>query len=126
VDFLNTGVPHAVIFVDDIETVSVEKIGKEIRNCALFAPEGTNVTFAQLREGNSLSVRTFERGVEGETLACGTGATAAALVACKKFNYTSPIQVQLRSKERLIIGFVHKNDQFDEVTCQGMAKKLGL
>jgi len=75
----NTGVPHAVVFVDDIDDFDVESEGPEIRYSEQF-PEGANANFAQLRDG-VLHVRTYERGVEAETLSCGTGATAAAVIA---------------------------------------------
>ena len=78
--FLNTGTRHFVKFVPDVEAVDVEKEGAAIRNDVAFAPEGTNVNFVQACDG-FLKVRTFEKGVEGETLACGTGITASAIAA---------------------------------------------
>jgi len=76
--FLNTGVPHLVMFVDSIEGIDVEQVGRKYRYDARFAPGGTNVNFVQVL-GNNLKVRTYERGVERETLACGTGNIAAAI-----------------------------------------------
>lgn len=78
--FLNTGVPHLVIFLDDLDSVNVNDYGRKLRNLAQFAPAGTNVNFVKA-EGSVLQVRTYERGVEGETLACGTGNVAAAIAA---------------------------------------------
>ncbi|HJJ47632.1 MAG TPA: diaminopimelate epimerase [Methanocorpusculum sp.] len=78
----NTGVPHAVIFVDDVDAIDIMKEAPEIRS-AKYYPEGTNVNFVQVTGADSISVRTFERGVEGETLSCGTGSTASAFVAVK-------------------------------------------
>lgn len=78
--FLNTGTRHFVKFVPDVEAVDVEKEGAVIRNDAAFAPEGTNANFVQVCDG-FLKIRTFEKGVEGETLACGTGITASAIAA---------------------------------------------
>ncbi len=78
--FLNTGVPHLVLFVDSIEGIDVEQVGRKYRYDARFAPNGTNVNFVQVL-GNNLKVRTYERGVERETLACGTGNIAAAIAA---------------------------------------------
>ncbi|MCL2389459.1 MAG: diaminopimelate epimerase, partial [Elusimicrobia bacterium] len=80
-DFINTGVPHAVIFVKDIEKINVAKYGKIVRNAANFKPAGTNVNFVQVVDNKNILVRTYERGVEGETLACGTGVTAAACIS---------------------------------------------
>ena len=77
---VNTGVPHAVVFVKDLETIDMIKIAPQIRFSQFF-PSGANVNFVQVTGGNSLEIRTWERGVEGETLSCGTGATASAAVA---------------------------------------------
>jgi diaminopimelate epimerase len=79
---VNTGVPHAVVFVEDVDSVELEGLAPPIRNHATF-PKGANVNFVQVTGKNSLKIRTFERGIEGETLSCGTGATAAAAMAHK-------------------------------------------
>ena len=81
VHFVDTGVPHVVVFVQDLPTVDVATIGIAIRFNKRFAPAGTNVNFVQVKDAGSLLLRTYERGVEGETLACGTGAAAAQVVA---------------------------------------------
>lgn len=80
--FLNTGTRHFVLFTDDAEAVDIEKKGTELRWDNEFAPEGANINFVQILEDGSLKVRTFEKGVEAETLACGTGLTACAIAAC--------------------------------------------
>ncbi|NLV25854.1 MAG: diaminopimelate epimerase [Methanomicrobiales archaeon] len=77
---VNTGVPHAVIFVRDLEMVDIGKVAPPIRSSTFF-PQGANVNFVQITEQNTIKIRTFERGVEGETLSCGTGATASAAIA---------------------------------------------
>ena len=80
---VDTGVPHAVLYVPDADQAMVQSLGAEIRGHPHFAPRGTNVNFVQLLGGGALRVRTYERGVEGETLACGTGVTAAALISAE-------------------------------------------
>ena len=99
--FINTGVPHAVLFVGELEKIDVALEGKKIRHSPLFAPAGANVNFVTQRGNGTLAIRTYERGVESETLACGTGATAAALVAHKLYDLPSPIDVYVRSGESL-------------------------
>ena len=81
VHFSDTGVPHAVVFVDDVEAVDIMELGPAIRYHEHFASAGTNVNFAQVVDGNSMLLRTYERGVEDETYACGTGAAATQLLA---------------------------------------------
>ena len=79
---VNTGVPHAIIFVDDVTSIALETVAPEIRNHPSF-PEGANVDFVEKNGEDSLRIRTYERGIEGETLSCGTGATASAAMAHK-------------------------------------------
>jgi diaminopimelate epimerase len=77
----NTGVPHAVLYVPNADKAMVQSLGSEIRRHSHFGPRGTNVNFVQVLGPNHIRVRTFERGVEGETLACGTGVSAAAMIS---------------------------------------------
>ena len=93
VDFVNTGVEHAVVRVDDLDGLDLQKVGRGIRNHGLFAPAGTNANFVKVEVDGTLSLRTYERGVEAETLACGTGATAAALVAARQGWVDLPVAV---------------------------------
>jgi diaminopimelate epimerase len=105
---VNTGVPHAVVVVDgvsELESYNVVGEGREVRFHGHFAPAGTNVNFIALVDSRSLAVRTYERGVEDETLACGTGATAAALVAAAKGLVKPPVMVRTRGGEILAIHF---------------------
>lgn len=114
---VNTGVPHAVIFVEDVERVEVERIAPEIRHHSSF-PKGANVNFVEPRE-DSLIVRTFERGVEAETLSCGTGATASAAVARRlRLIEKDEIHVFTRGGE-LIISF-----EGDEAYMEGPAETV--
>jgi diaminopimelate epimerase len=118
---LDTGVPHAVLFVPEADRAMVQNLGAEIRRHGHFAPRGTNVNFVQLLGENAIRVRTFERGVEGETLACGTGVTASALIAAELHQLRSPVQVQVQSGERLEVNFEKSGGQFINVTLSGPA-----
>ncbi len=121
VHFLNTGVPHAVVFVEDVGSVDVEKDGAALRYHAAFAPKGTNANFAQVLGPNSIALRTYERGVEGETLACGTGVCAAALLHSVRQGSPSPIQVKVRGGDTLEVGFETSERAFRNVTLTGPA-----
>ncbi len=102
--FGNTGVPHAVVIVDDTEKIDVEKLGAELRYHGIFAPSGTNVDFAELRKINGAHrIRTYERGVEGETLACGTGICASALVLHEFFGEGQKVALLSRSGAELAV-----------------------
>ena len=118
---INTGVPHAVIFVDDLESDHWMKLAPQIRHHAIFAPHGTNVNFIKIDPSGVVNIRTYERGVEGETLACGTGAIAAALTASTLYCVKSPVKVKPRSNESLKIGFKLVNDKPEQVTMSGPA-----
>lgn len=119
---LNTGVPHAVVFVADVEQAAVCRLGAEIRYHRQFAPQGTNVNFVQLLGSGSIRVRTYERGVEGETLACGTGVTAAALISARINQFPSPIAVQVRGGDTLEVSFDEKAGGFTDVRLNGPAE----
>jgi len=101
-----TGVPHAVVFVDDLEKVDVVGLGRELRHHKAFAPDGANVNFVSVRNRSSLLVRTYERGVEDETLACGTGCTASAVIAAVREMVRPPVECITRGGESLHISFV--------------------
>ncbi|MBU0485098.1 MAG: diaminopimelate epimerase [Proteobacteria bacterium] len=101
---INTGVPHAVHFVEDYSSTPVLEWGRTIRHHKLFQPAGTNVNFVMLPQ-NEMYVRTYERGVEDETMACGTGAVASALIAALHGHVTSPAKVTTSGGEQLIIHF---------------------
>ncbi|WP_339136082.1 MAG: diaminopimelate epimerase [Candidatus Electrothrix sp. GW3-4] len=101
---IDTGVPHAVLFVDDIDQTDVRAIGSGIRHHQTFIPAGTNVNFAQ-RQEDAIKVRTYERGVEDETLACGTGAAASAIIAALLGQAASPVDITTSGGDRLTIMF---------------------
>jgi diaminopimelate epimerase len=119
---INTGVPHAVLFVADADKAMVQPLGSEIRFHSHFAPRGTNVNFVQVRGPNAIRVRTYERGVEGETLACGTGVTASALISSALHQFKSPVQVQVQSGEMLEVSFDDAGGKFANVGLTGPAE----
>lgn len=122
---INTGVPHAVVFQngsDRLQRLDVERWGKALRSHPHFEPTGTNVDFVAVRDPHNLAVRTYERGVEEETLACGTGAVAAALVAGKRGQVQSPVQVTTSGGEILSVHFSGHGDRFSEVCLEGEAR----
>ena len=118
---LNTGVPHAVLMVDDADQAMVGPIGNEVRFHKHLAPKGTNVNFVQRLGGNSIRVRTYERGVEGETLACGTGVVASALISHALFQVASPISVKVQGGDMLEVSFRREGESFKEVFLKGPA-----
>ena len=122
VDFLNTGVPHAVLFVRSVRSIDVAKQGRAIRYHSAFAPSGTNVNFVEIGRGNRIHVRTYERGVEGETLACGTGVVASSILSNLRRGLRPPIQVATRGGDHLRVGFSMVNGQARKVTLQGPAR----
>lgn len=118
---LNTGVPHAVTFVQNLEETPVVELGRSLRHHQRFAPAGTNANFVQILAPSSLAIRTYERGVENETLACGTGVVAAALIHHHLTKATAPITVQVRGGDTLEVGFIHENGHPGAVTLAGPA-----
>ena len=124
VNSINTGVPHVVVMGDSVENVDVYGLGREIRYHKDFAPAGTNVNFICRQNSGQLAIRTYERGVEDETLACGTGSIASALVASRITGWTSPIRLVTRSRESLIIYFREDNGRFTDVYLEGDARLI--
>ncbi len=122
VSSVNTGVPHVVIIKDTVEDVDVLGQGRKIRYHQTFAPAGTNVNFICQKKRGELAIRTYERGVEDETLACGTGSIAAALVFSCKVNWTSPINLVTRSGESLTIHFSKNDGIFSDIYLEGDAR----
>lgn len=118
---IDTGVPHAVVPVTDAEQAPVQSMGREIRFHPHFAPAGTNVNFVQVIEPGRIQVRTYERGVEGETLACGTGVTAAALICARREGFESPLRVRVAGGETLEVAFTKQDEAFTNVRLTGPA-----
>jgi diaminopimelate epimerase len=119
--FVNTGVPHVVLPVADLDAAPVAQAGRAIRFHPLFQPAGTNVNFIQVTGPQELRVRTYERGVEAETLACGTGSVAAALIASRLHALPSPVAVHPSSGETLTIYFENQHEHFQSVYLEGEA-----
>ncbi len=119
VDFINTGVPHVVVYVEDLSNHPVKEQGRDIRYHTRFAPEGTNADFMKAIGPDQLEIRTYERGVEDETLACGTGSIACALLASIRGMVSPPVKVKTRGGEELIIYFQRKGDSFEQVWLEG-------
>ena len=116
---INTGVPHAVLFVPDIRRANVPQLGPVLRHHRAFRPAGTNVDFVHIASDRTLKLRTYERGVEAETLACGTGAVAAALVAAGLGRVKSPVVITPKSGERLVVRF-----SASEVSLEGEVHRI--
>ena len=121
---VNTGVPHVVIRVDDIESAPIVELGRQIRQHPEFAPAGTNVNFIASVNANRLAIRTYERGVEDETLACGTGSVAGALVHALQNGTESPIDMITRSGNRLTIHYEVKGDTCTAAYLEGDARVI--
>lgn len=119
---INTGVPHVVVAGEDPAAADIVPLGREIRYHDAFAPAGTNVNFVYPQGEHQLQVRTYERGVEDETLACGTGCVAAALVTAVRSGWPSPIPVTTRSGGVLTIHFEREGEAFREVFLEGDAR----
>jgi len=131
VSFLDTGSPHVVININDIfidktvanniDDVPVFEIGKEIRYLKEFSPGGTNVNFIMIKN-NKVYIRTYERGVENETLACGTGAAASAIIASLKYGVSSPVNLITKGGDELIVDFAVYQKKIKELALTGPAK----
>ncbi|MBI4549629.1 MAG: diaminopimelate epimerase [Candidatus Omnitrophica bacterium] len=120
-NFINTGVPHAVHFVPQLASVDVDRLGAAVRHHAHFKPAGTNVNFVEVTGGDSISVRTYERGV-GETQACGTGVTASALVSALTGRVKPPVKVRTFGGEILTVYFLLNGRSAGEVHLEGRAR----
>jgi diaminopimelate epimerase len=121
--FMNTGVPHTVIHVPDAEKADVIGQGRAVRHSPVF-PRGTNVNFVQVVDANHLLVRTYERGVEDETLACGTGVVAAALVTNRVRGLALPLRIKVRGGDVLTVDARAEGESFHEVTLTGPATEV--
>lgn len=112
--FINTGAPHTVVFMEGMNQANIKSIGRHIRYHSLFAPAGTNVNLVQIVSDSKIIVRTYERGVEDETLACGSGAVAAAAISFLVKNLKPPITCSFKGGD-LLIDFKFENGAFKDV-----------
>jgi len=122
VHFINTGVPHAVHFVENIKEYPVKKMGAEIRYHKIFEPDGTNADFVEAQDDSTILVRTYERGVEDETLACGTGVVASAVISHLVNGTKEPVKAIVRSGETLKVYFKKEHNAFRDVYLEGSAR----
>ena len=122
VHFINSGVPHVVIPVAKIDNADVRREGAAVRNHKMFSPNGANVNFMEKRGPNEIAIRTYERGVEDETLACGTGIVASALIFAASEDCVGPVTVLARGGDELQVSFEKIQNQFRNVTLTGPAE----
>lgn len=128
--FIDTGAPHAIAFMDHLDQEltdmihksGIREIGRAVRRHAVFAPAGTNVDFVEIVDQRTISMRTYERGVEDETLACGTGAVACAVVSSLMRNVKSPVRINTRSGEVLTVYFTKHARTVRDVRLVGPAR----
>ena len=118
---VNTGVPHAVVIVDDIAAVDIVPRGSAVRHHEHFAPAGTNANFMTVLDTSRIAIRTYERGVEDETLACGTGMVANAIIHNQLTDAQPPITVRVAGGDDLLVDFEREGDQYKNVTLTGPA-----
>lgn len=125
--FINTGSPHVIVMINDldgvkdIQKIPVVELGREIRYLQDFKPGGTNVNFIQIKD-NTILIRTYERGVEDETLACGTGSTAAALISSLKYGLKPPVKLITQSGNELFVNFERSDQKFTNISLSGPAE----
>ena len=128
--FADTGSPHVVIdvnesegFLTSLNSIPVEKLGREIRYLPEFSPDGTNVNFIEVKDG-AVSIRTYERGVEAETLACGTGSVAAALICFVTKKISVPVKIIPKSNENLFVNFEVEDSKVRNLSLMGPARVI--
>jgi diaminopimelate epimerase len=119
--YVDSGVPHVVVPVAKIDEIDVRSLGAIIRRHPMFAPRGANANFSEERGKRSIAIRTYERGVEDETLACGTGVVASAIVFAASKNVPGPIEILVRGGDTLQVDFSREGDRFQNVTLSGPA-----
>ncbi len=123
-DFCVVGVPHKISVVENLTRTDVETEGRRIRRDEAFAPHGTNVDFVVYREPNRVAIRTYERGVEAETGACGTGSVAAAVIGVADYGLTFPVYVKTVQGYELTVNGQYDGETFSHLTLTGPVKRV--
>ncbi len=123
-DFVVAGVPHKIEVVENIGNIDVNNRGREIRYSREFAPGGTNVDFVSYEKPHLAYVRTYERGVEAESGACGTGSVASAVIGVKNYQMAFPVVVKTSGGYELVIDGDYKNGEFSNLTLTGPVEKV--
>jgi diaminopimelate epimerase len=123
---MHVGVPHLIVFVagDALERLDVSRLGPPLRRKQTLLPEGANVSFVRVLAADRLAIRTFERGVEGETLACGSGVVAAGVVAARHRYVSSPVVVETRSGVPFTLAFTPGGDTITDAVLTGDAREI--
>lgn len=127
VDYIDTGVPHTIVFVDDIDDIDVPLIGREIRYHSYFKPRGTNVDFVKIFDVNNIRIRTYERGVEDETLACGTGSVASAVLSLLAQGIKEDTKVNVQTQGGEVLGvevYFDDRGEVSDVFLEGQALEV--
>jgi len=123
-DFVIAGVPHCIVPVENLAKADVEGEGRRIRLSPRFAPDGTNVDFVSYRKPNRVAIRTYERGVESETGACGTGAVASAVIGVKDYGLDFPVHVKTAKGYELLVDGSFDGEEFSDITLTGPVKRV--
>ncbi|MBU3912134.1 MAG: diaminopimelate epimerase [Candidatus Omnitrophica bacterium] len=123
VDYIDSGVPHTVIFVQGLDGMDVDSIGRAVRYHAEFGRRGANVDFVEMIDDENIKMRTYERGVEGETLACGTGAVASGIISNRRQGTGDKVKVHTKGGV-LKVCFKNKNEKITDVYLEGEVKKV--
>lgn len=125
--YVNTGVPHAVVFTKNVAAIEQDRfndVGAQIRRHDAFAPKGANANAAEVLGRDEIVIRTFERGVEGETLACGTGCVATAILAAQRGLVASPVRLRTRGGETLLVHFEREGGRFTRCFLEGRVREV--
>ncbi len=125
--YINTGVPHVIVETEKLEDTEVDKLGRAIRYNNEFTPEGTNVDFVRVTGKSSIKIRTYEKGVEAETMACGTGVAASAIIQSLKVKVKPPVEVTTRGGDIMKVRFSQSNKEdliskINNMVLEGPAK----